>query len=136
MNLYGADMDESTTPLESGLGWTVAWTPPQRTFIGRDALAQGQAQGVARKQVGLVLEDKGVLRAHQKVLGETGEGEITSGTFSPTLGMAIALARVPVDIGKTCQVVLRDKRLPARVVKPPFVRFGRSCLNGEGLLQT
>ena len=136
MNLYGADMDESTTPLESGLGWTVAWTPPQRTFIGRDALAQGQAQGVARKQVGLVLEDKGVLRAHQKVLGETGEGEITSGTFSPTLGMAIALARVPVDIGKTCQVVLRDKRLPARVVKPPFVRFGQSCLNGEGLLQT
>ncbi len=129
MNLYGADMDETTTPLESNLAWTVGWEPAARPFIGRDVLDKQKAQGVQRKLVGLVLDDKGVLRNHQKVVVEgVGTGEITSGSFSPTLGKAIALARVPAQTGNTCFVEIRDKLVSARVVKPPFVRNGKSCL--------
>jgi len=129
MSLYGSDMDETTTPLESGLAWTVAWEPEDRDFIGRAALNRQRQAGVARKLVGLVLEDKGVLRNHQKVIVDGLEdGEITSGSFSPTLGHAIALARVPAGIGATCQVELRGKLVTARVVKPPFVRHGKICV--------
>ncbi len=129
MNLYGTDMDESITPLEAGLAWTVAWEPAERDFIGRAALEKQRAQGPARKFVGLVLEGKGVLRGHQKVIVEgVGEGEITSGTFSPTLSVAIAMARVPTGTTDHCQVEIRGKLLPARVVKPPFVRNGKTCI--------
>lgn len=129
MNLYGQDMDEETTPLESGLGWTVAWEPEDRTFIGRPALEAQRSAGVPRRLIGLVLEDRGVLRPHQKVFVEgLGEGEITSGSFSPTLGRAIALARVPAGDGDHCEVEMRGKRLPARIVKPPFVRDGKPCV--------
>ena len=94
MNLYGTDMDETISPLEAGLAWTVAWEPAERDFIGRKALEQQKADGVAQKFVGLVLEERGVLRSHQKiVVAGVGEGEITSGTFSPTLGVAIAMGR-------------------------------------------
>lgn len=129
MNLYGTDMDETTTPLESGLAWTVALDPPDRKFNGREALEKQKAQGVPRKLVGLVLEDKGVLRGHQKVKC-AGDGEITSGTFSPTLGKAIAFARVPAgaQVGGECDVQIRDKWVKARIVKYPFVRNGKSCL--------
>jgi glycine cleavage system T protein (aminomethyltransferase) len=127
MNLYGADMDEAVTPLESGLAWTVAWEPTDRNFTGRAALETQRREGVPRKQVGLLLEDKGVLRNHQKVIvGNDGTGEITSGSFSPTLQRSIALARVPQDTGDSCQVEIRGKLLPARVVKPPFVRYGKA----------
>jgi aminomethyltransferase len=127
MNLYGADMDETVTPLESALAWTVAWEPPERDFIGRASLEKQRREGVPRQMVGLLLEGKGVLRGHQKVITENhGEGEITSGSFSPTLRRSIALARVPQDIGVSCQVEIRDRLLPARVVKPPFVRNGRA----------
>jgi len=126
MNLYGADMDESVTPLEAALAWTVAWEPAERDFIGRAALEQQRSEGVPRKLVGLLLEDKGVLRNHQKVIVEgVGEGEITSGSFSPTLQRAIALARVPKQTSATCQVDIRGKLLTARVVKPPFARNGK-----------
>lgn len=129
MNLYGADMTEQTSPLESGLGWTVAWEPATRDFIGRAALEAQRAAGLGAKLVGLVLEGKGVLRNHQKVIADVpGEGEITSGSFSPTLGVAIALARVPVDTGALCQVDMRGKLMTARVVKAPFVRNGKSCI--------
>jgi aminomethyltransferase len=130
MNLYGNDMDESTNPLESGLAWTVALEPPGRQFIGRPALeAVAAAGGPARKLVGLLLEDRGVLRSHQKVLvADVGEGEITSGTFSPTLERSIALARVPAATGTRVQVDIRGKLLGAAVVKPPFVRFGKSLV--------
>jgi aminomethyltransferase len=129
MNLYGTDMDESTSPLVSGLGWTVAWEPVERDFIGRKALQAEKQQGVKHKLVGLVLEDKGVLRGHQKVLVEgVGEGEITSGSFSPSLKQSIALARVPAATGDSCQVEIRGKLLRARVVKPVFFREGKSCL--------
>jgi len=124
MNLYGTDMDETVSPLESGLGWTIAWEPAERDFIGREALERQRQAGAERKLVGLLLEDKGVLRNHQKVVAGTGEGEITSGSFSPTLQRAIAFARVPKDTGDSCQVDVRGKLLNARVVKPPFVRNG------------
>jgi len=127
MNLYGADMDETVSPLVSGLGWTVAWEPQARDFIGRAALEQERAAGPAQKLVGLLLQDKGVLRNHQRVLVQgAGDGEITSGSFSPTLGRSIALARVPAAAGDSCQVDVRGRLLAAKVVKPPFVRNGKA----------
>ncbi len=129
MNLYGSDMDEQTDPLESGLAWTVAFDPPQRNFIGRAALEERRARGVAHKQVGLLLTERAVMRSHQRVLVEgLGEGEITSGTFSPTLSQSIALARVPAATGATVQVEVRGRLLPARVVRPPFVRHGKALI--------
>lgn len=126
LNLYGLDMDETTTPLESNLAWTVVFESKDRDFIGRMPLEQQKLQGVERRLVGLVLQERGVLRAHQKVMVENlGEGEITSGTFSPTLGYSIALARVPAAIGTHCNVIIRDKQISVRVVKPPFVRNGK-----------
>ncbi len=129
MNLYGADMTEETTPLESGLSWTVAMEPAARDFVGRPILEKQLHDGVKRRLVGLVLLDKGVLRNHQRVLADgLGEGEITSGSFSPTLKCSIAFARVPAGVGNTCQVDIRGKLTTARIVKPPFVRNGKSCL--------
>jgi aminomethyltransferase len=126
MNLYGNDMDEKTHPFESGLAWTVAMEPRDRPFIGRAALEAVKAQGSSRKLVGLLLEDRGVLRSHQKVVVPgVGEGETTSGTFSPTLERSIAFARVPAGTAQQVQVDVRGKLLNARVVKPPFVRFGQ-----------
>jgi aminomethyltransferase len=130
MNLYGNDMDESTQPFESGLSWTVAMetagTAGARRFIGREALEAVKAQGSPRKLVGLLLEERGVLRSHQRVVvPEVGEGMTTSGTFSPTLERSIAFARVPSATGQQVQVDIRGKLLNARVVKPPFVRFGQ-----------
>jgi aminomethyltransferase len=104
----------------------VGWEPGERDFIGRAALERERGAGPAARFVGLLLEDKGVLRNHQKVLVEgLGAGEITSGSFSPTLGRSIALARVPAGTGDHCQVEIRGKLLAARVVKPPFVRNGK-----------
>ena len=128
MNLYGSDMDDSTSPLTSGLNWTIAWEPAGRDFIGRAAIQAEKEAGVKEKFVGLVLLEKGVLRGHQKIYCDAGEGEITSGTFSPTLGKSVALARVPQGIGAQCEVEIRGKRLVAQVVKPVFVRNGKSLL--------
>jgi aminomethyltransferase len=129
MNLYGNDMDESTQPYESNLGWTVALDPPGRTFIGRPALEAIRARGSPRILVGLVLEDRGVLRSHQKVIAAgVGEGEITSGSFAPTLERSIALARVPALAAGAVQAEVRGKLLTARIVKPPFVRLGKSLI--------
>ncbi len=132
MNLYGQDMDEKVTPLESGLAWTVAWEPADRDFIGRKALeaqkALSKTSGGHRRLVGLVLEDKGVLRGHMRVVTPAGDGEITSGSFSPTLEQSIALARVPAGSFDRVQVDIRGKLCNARVVKPPFARNGKSLL--------
>ncbi len=131
MNLYGSDMDETTSPLISGLGWTVAWEPEERDFIGRRAIEKEKHDGVQQKLVGLILEQRGVLRGHQKVYSSdaqgqgVGEGEITSGTFSPSLKVSIALARVPGQGAEYCEVEVRGKLLPVRVVKPVFVRDGK-----------
>jgi aminomethyltransferase len=129
MNLYGNDMDENVSPLESGLTWTVAFDPAQRDFVGRAALEAQRRAGVPRKLVGLLLEDRGVLRSHQKVIVPgSGEGELTSGTFSPTLERSIGFARVPVATGGQVQVDIRGKLLAAKVVKYPFVRNGKSLI--------
>jgi aminomethyltransferase len=124
MNLYGQDMDEQVSPLDAGLAWTVDLSPG-RDFVGRKAL---ETAGHKSDFMGLLLLDAGgVLRAHQKVATRAGEGEITSGTFSPTLSRSIALARLPrgVAAGDIVHVQVRDKQLAARVVKLPFVRKGK-----------
>ena len=128
MNLYGQDMDESVTPFEAGLRWTVAMADA-REFIGRGAL---ERRAPRWNLLGLVLRERGVLRSHQPVRSTHGPGEVTSGTFSPTLGTAIALARLPpaVAAGETVEVQVRDRWLPAQVVNYPFVRRGKSLLPG------
>jgi len=126
MNLYGSDMDETISPLAANMGWTIAWEPADRNFIGRAALEQQKSAGDQPKLMGLVLEGRGVLRGHQKVIVDgVGEGETTSGTFSPTLGHAIALARVPAGTGDSAVVEIRGKQLPVKVVAPNFVRHGK-----------
>ncbi|MEM7612373.1 MAG: glycine cleavage system aminomethyltransferase GcvT [Pseudomonadota bacterium] len=124
LNLYGSDMDESTHPFESNLAWTVA-LDGDRDFVGASALRETDLD--QRKLVGLLLEDKGVLRDHQTVLAADGDtvGEITSGGYSPTLERSIALARVQSDVGQYAEVQVRKRRLAARVVAPPFVRRGK-----------
>ncbi len=128
MNLYGNDMDESISPLEANMGWTIAWEPAERDFIGRKVLEKQRTEGTSHKLVGLVMNQKGVLRSHQKVIVESSEltGEISSGTFSPTLGYSIALARVPREVGDTCLVEMRNKSVEVKVVKPCFVRNGKA----------
>ena len=124
--LYGQDMDETITPLECGLSWTVAWEPAERRFTGRDVLEKQRSEGIARRQVGMVLEDRGVLRHDQPVYNEFGgEGVITSGGFSPALGRSVALALVPAETGDRCTVDIRGRECPVRVVRPPFVRHGK-----------
>ncbi|HET8942540.1 MAG TPA: glycine cleavage system aminomethyltransferase GcvT [Rudaea sp.] len=128
MNLYGQDMDETITPWEAGLAWTIALNEG-RDFIGRNALERRHAEGVARVMIGLVLEDKGVLRHGQRVVTAHGDGEILSGTFSPTLGKSIAFARVPAGVVGDVSVDIRGKLVPVRVAKYPFVRDGKSQID-------
>ncbi|MBL8477881.1 MAG: glycine cleavage system aminomethyltransferase GcvT [Sterolibacteriaceae bacterium] len=127
MNLSGQDMDEGITPYEAGLRWTVDMKDAARDFIGKSALVTRQARN---QFAGLLLLDRGVLRAHQKVVTPLGEGETTSGSFSPSLNQSIALARLPQGIapGSEVDVEIRDKRLKARVVKPVFVRNGNPLI--------
>jgi len=127
MNLYGLDMDETISPIAANMAWTISWQPEDRNFIGREILTAQKAAGDQAKLVGLVLEEKGVLRSHQVVVTEFGNGEITSGTFSPTLGHSVALARVPrsVKIGDTLEVEMRKKLVKVQVTKPCFVRNGK-----------
>ena len=126
LNLYGQDMTEEVSPLAANMGWTVAWEPAERDFVGRAALEQQRARDDLPKLVGLVLEERGVLRAHQVVrVNGVGDGEITSGSFSPTLGKSIALARVPAGTAERAEVEIRGKWYPVRVVQPTFVRHGK-----------
>jgi aminomethyltransferase len=124
MALYGQDMDDSVSPLEAGLAWTVAFDEG-RDFTGRSVLEAQKAAGVPRQTIGLVMDEKGVLRHGQPVHTASGVGEILSGTFSPTLGRSIALARVPGGELGAVEVDIRGKRIPVRVVKYPFVRDGQ-----------
>lgn len=122
--LYGQDMDESVTPYEVALGWTVS-LDDGRDFIGRERLERQKADGDARQLIGLVMDEKGVLRHGQRVLSDAGDGEILSGTFSPTLGKAIAFARVPAGDAGQVRVDIRGREVPVRTVKFPFVRDGQ-----------
>ena len=126
MNLYGQDMDESVTPWEANLGWTVS-LDEGRAFIGRAALEQQKAAGVPRVMIGVVLDDKGVLRHGQKVIAANGEGEILSGSFAPTLDKAIAFARIPAGEAGDLRVDIRGREVHVRRVKYPFVRDGKPC---------
>jgi len=131
MNLYGQDMDAETTPLEAGLAWTVAWQPEGRDFIGRQALQGQRVMGVRQRQTGVILEGRGVLRNGQEIVDAYARiGKLTSGGFSPSLGRAIGLARVPVDMEAQAEVVIRGRHLPLRLVSPPFIRMGTSCIEG------
>ncbi|MES1928169.1 glycine cleavage system aminomethyltransferase T [Salinisphaera dokdonensis CL-ES53] len=136
LNLYGQDMDEDRTPLESGLGWTVAFKPADREFVGREALEYIREQGVAEKLVGLVLEGRGVMRSHAAVRAadsdadeKQAKGEVTSGSYAPSLSRSIGLARVPAEWEERVEVCLRGKWLPARIVAYPFVRNGKSRID-------
>ncbi|RYJ16407.1 glycine cleavage system aminomethyltransferase GcvT [Rahnella variigena] len=129
MNLYGQEMDEGVSPLAANMSWTIAWLPEDRNFIGRDALERQREQGT-EQLVGLVMTEKGVLRNELPVrftdsAGNTLEGVITSGSFSPTLGYSIALARVPAGIGENAIVQIRNREMPVKVTKPGFVRNGK-----------
>jgi len=126
MNLYGQDMDENVTPWEASLAWTIA-LDEGRDFIGRKALETQKAAGVQRTMVGLVMDEKGVLRHGQKVLTPQGEGEILSGSFAPTLNKSVAFARVPAGVTDNVRVDIRGREVPVRVVKFPFVRDGKAC---------
>ena len=124
MNLSGQDMDHAVTPFECGLGWTVAMDGT-RDFVGRRALERLTPR---QRMLGLVLEERGgVLRSHQAVTTPAGEGVVTSGGYSPTMNVSIALARLPAGCapGERAQVAVRDKRLAARTVQPRFVRRGK-----------
>lgn len=125
MSLYGAEMNEDVSPLEAALTWTVDLKNENRPFVGRHALENLKEDGVKKTLVGLVLEGKGVIRNHQKVLTNVGAGEVTSGTFSPTMGKAIALASVPMGAVGLCEIEIRTKKVSAKIVKPPFVRMGK-----------
>ncbi|MDF7759355.1 glycine cleavage system aminomethyltransferase GcvT [Kosakonia cowanii] len=130
MNLYGQEMDEGVSPLAANMGWTIAWEPQDRDFIGRAALEQQREKGT-EQLVGLVMTEKGVLRNELPVhftdaQGNVQKGVITSGTFSPTLGYSIALARVPAGIGETAVVQIRNREMPVNVTKPVFVRAGKA----------
>lgn len=127
MNLYGQDMDETVSPLAANMGWTITWQPQDRDFMGRQALEAQKAAGT-EKLVGLVMTEKGVLRGGLKVKVSEGEGVITSGTFSPTLGHSIAMARLPATKDLTAEVEMRKKWVTVNIVKPSFVRNGKSLL--------
>jgi len=125
MSLYGSEMNDQVSPLEAALTWTVDLSNENRRFVGRDALEALRDKGVKKTIVGLILEGKGVIRNHQKVLTSLGEGEVTSGTFSPTMGKAIALASMPMGAVGSCEIEMRNKQVSAKIVKPPFVRDGK-----------
>src|SRR5690625_4451835 len=125
----GQELGEDVSPLESNMGWTLAWQPEDRDFVGRKALEAQRTQGVPHKLVGLVLRERGILRPGQPVFMDDAKvGTITSGSFSPTLGVSIALARVAQNIGTHAVVEIRSKRLPVQVVKPGFVRKGQALV--------
>ena len=125
LNLYGQDMDDDVNPLEANMGWTIRWRPEERAFIGRPVLENVRNEGANRDLVGIVLDARGVMRTGQVVRTSRGDGVVTSGIFSPTLGYSIALARLPAGVRGNVEVIIRDKPVPAYTVKVPFVRYGK-----------
>lgn len=122
MLLYGQDMNETNTPLESGLSWTIAWEPEDRDFIGMRALMFQKQQGLKHKLVGLTLKGKGVMRSgYPVIIDGQPQGIITSGSYSPTLERSIAFARVPVHVCNEVLVDIRGKHHPATVGKLKFI---------------
>ncbi len=127
-NLYGVDMDETTSPLISNLAWTISWQDEQREFIGKKALKAEKARGIQRHLVGVMMDEPGVLRDHQRIFVDgVAQGEITSGSFSPTLGCAIALARLPISAEKKLTIERRGKYISVNIVKLPFIFKKQEC---------
>jgi len=124
LNLYGHDMDASVNPLAANMGWTIAWEPASRDFIGRSALQAIHEAGVHEQLLGVVLTERGMLREGQEIETNQGAGVLTSGAFSPTLGYSIAFARVPHGAAGKATVEIRKKRFEVQLVKAPFVRKG------------
>ncbi|PCJ35347.1 MAG: glycine cleavage system protein T [Cellvibrionales bacterium] len=126
LNLYGHEMDENISPLQANMAWTIALQDSERNFVGRCAVLAALDEGPQDKLVGLLLTERGVLRDGQDVYIEGCEqpGVITSGSFSPTLGYSIALARVPAEAGERAEVMMRKKREIVRLIKPGFIRHG------------
>jgi aminomethyltransferase len=130
LNLYGSDMDETTSPLTSNMAWTIAWEPSSRHFIGKEALLAEKEAGIKHKLVGLVIEERAIIRAGQSVVVDNeDDGLVTSGSFSPTLQKSIAIARIPNLSVKQVEVEIRGKTFNAKVVKLPFVRKGQATFN-------
>ena len=130
--LYGQDMDATVTPLHCGLKWTLAMEPSERAFIGRSAI-----EGLAGSEdlpafKGLILKERGMLRAGQTVQTPKGPGVITSGGYSPTMSASIGLARIPPGSYAQCEAEVRGAGVPCAVVKPPFVRQGRVLADAGG----
>lgn len=133
MNLYGQDTDEGVSPLAANMGWPIAWLPEDRQFIGRAAVEKQRELG-SEQLVRLFMTEKGVLRHGLPVrftdeMGQTRQGAITSGSFSPTLGFSIALARVPTGINEQAILQIRNHEIPIKVTKPGFVRAGKSLVH-------
>ncbi len=139
LNLYGHEMDEQTSPLEANLAWTIAWQPEHRDFVGRKAVTEQRALGMPNKLVGVLMSERGVLRAGQGVYREGSEnpdaqtnteiGIVTSGSFSPTLGYSVGLARIAASAGDKAEIHIRGKRKTVRFVTPGFVRNGKISIN-------
>ena len=126
MNLYGHDMNDTIHPYECGLAWTIDLQDSERNFCGKASLLEKIEIGIAFKQVGLILEDKGILREGLPLQNANGEfGLVTSGTFSPSLKLSLAIARVPVRTEDKVLVELRGELKSARVVQLPFIRLGK-----------
>ena len=134
LNLYGHEMDEQISPFEANLGWTIGWQPEAREFIGRQALVAQRKRGVANKLVGVLMTEKGVLRAQQSIHFSEfeGAGILTSGSFSPTLGYSIGLARVPIGAGSMGEVEIRSKHKTVRLLAPGFIRNGTIMFDQKG----
>jgi aminomethyltransferase len=125
--LYGHDMDDSTTPLEAGLGWVVK--PPKGDFIGRDALERQKREGLKRKLVGFEVLDRAPARdGYPIVIGGHEVGRVTSGSPAPFLNKNIGLAYLPIEhcaVGTDISITIRAREVPARVVETPFYRRAR-----------
>lgn len=126
LNLYGQDMDETISPLEANLSWTVIFDPAERAFVGREALEKQKMLGIKHQLVGVVLDGGGIIRHDQTVwLPDGSKGVITSGGYSPTLNQSIGFARIPITDASQCEIEIRQKRIPATIIKLPFVRRGK-----------
>lgn len=122
--LYGNDLNETITPLEAGLGWITKFSEG-KDFVGRSVLEAQKKEGVSRKLCGFVLQERGIPRHGYQIVNETGDtiGEVSSGTMSPTGKQGIGLGYVESSYAKVdtpIYIKIRDKKVPARVVKPPF----------------
>lgn len=123
-NLYGNDMSDTTTPLEANLGWITKFAEG-KDFIGRSILEKQKAEGVSRKLIGFILEDRGVPRQGYKICNTDGDeiGEVTSGTMSPTRKIGVGMGYVKTEyaaLDTEIYIVVRNRKLKARIVKPPF----------------